>query len=105
MSLCKNVLLGSLIILNTLLGLRGLWRQDRNFFTMHPFSDPIVTCSITAFDNQSPIPLPYPTYRRLSTPTFTNRTYLEIIPLYEKGLTQVLQRTHPTARVTIRCIP
>ncbi|MBI3336017.1 hypothetical protein HYZ98_00430 [Candidatus Peregrinibacteria bacterium] len=105
MSLRKNFLIGFLIILNTLLGLRGLWQEDRNFFTMHPFSDPIVTCAITAFDGEKPIPPPPHSYRRIPASVFTNRTYLEVIPLYAKGLTQILRTTHPSGRVDIRCIP
>ena len=101
----NKVLIGFFIVLNLMLGLRGLWKEELNFFTMHPFSDPIVTCAITANDGEKPLPLLSEYYRRIPSPTFTNRTYLEVIPLYANGLTQRIQKTYPNGHVDIRCLP
>lgn len=101
-----SIVLG-LILLNLLLGLRGLWREDRDFFTMHPFSDPIVRCTVRhwAEEGGRKLPLPFPkhTYRQIPASSFTKRFYLEALPLFARGLEAAAQRSVPAARVAIRC--
>lgn len=96
-------------LLNAALGMRGLWHADRDFFTQHPFSDPLVHCEVFAWTEQGGevfgLPLPARMYRTVPAPSYTLRFYLELVPHYEAALTQALRRVHPGATVDIDCRP
>lgn len=97
------------ILLNTALGLRGLWQQSKNFGSMHPFSDPVVDCRVHAYEERGGVwyalPLPRQLYRNLLGSHFVSRFYLEQVPYFNRGLTQLLGRVHPQAQVQVDCIP
>ena len=93
------------VVLNVLLGIRGLSREGVDFFTMKPFNDPIVHCEIDIADGSKPITFPEHSYAYLPTASFTARVYLEVMPLYARGLAQSLYAEHPNAVVHIQCIP
>lgn len=89
--------------LHLLLGFRGLWKEDHDFFAMKPFSDPVMTCIVRIMENGALLPFPSATYVRVPAATFTGRPYLETLPLHAEGLRTFLQATHPQARVEILC--
>lgn len=101
----RSLLIIVAVACNALLGLRGLWEQDVNFFTQHPYSDPAVSCVIDANADGKEIALPNRLYRNLPGQTFTSRLYLEQIPYFEEGLTAHLRTKHPAATVHITCTP
>lgn len=109
MKLAASLVTSAVILLNTSLGLRGLWQQDKDFGTMHPFSDPVVECKVHAFEqrgeNRYDLPLPISLYRNILSAHFTSRLYLEQLPYFERGFTGTLRRTHPNAQVHIDCNP
>lgn len=100
------VILGT-IFLHLLLGLRGFGEEGVDFFTMKPFSDPFVQCSVQVSREEGghSVPLPFPshTYRQIPSLSFRRRLYLEALPLYARGLEETLQRTTPDARAEILC--
>lgn len=95
MALLRTVAVLGVILLHLLLGLRGFRREGVDFFTMKPFSAPLVHCTVH--------PFPKHTYRQIPAPSFTKRLYLEALPLFARGLTSAAKRSVPHARITIRC--
>lgn len=88
-------------------GVSGLWQEDKNYFTMHPFSDPVVDCTVQAFvpTPQGPqsVPLPTVLYRTLPSTSFRSRLYLQNLQAFQAGLEQYALRKHSEAMVEIRC--
>jgi len=97
------------MILNVLLGVRGVAGHDtKDFFTMRPFSSPIVRCTVSAFlrDGESRDPLPFPDvhYVRFPSAITIQRRYLETLPLYAEGMRKVVQRLEPRGESTMTCV-
>jgi len=96
MKFAASLFICVVILLNTSLGLRGLWKQDTDFGSMHPYSDPAVKCAIYAYEERGGVryelPLPHRLYRNLPGPHFVSRFYLEQTPYFEDGLTAMLRR-------------
>lgn len=83
------------LILHLSLGIRGLWQQDKNIFTQHPFSDPFLHCVVLSPSIEA---LPLQMYRGLRNTEFSSRIYLELLPAFKEGLQRYSQND-----VEIRC--
>lgn len=75
-----------ILCLHLCLGFRGVWQQDKNLFTQHPFSDPYVRCQLSASADAA---IPKMLYRTVRSVDYKGRMYLELLPALEQGLQQV----------------
>lgn len=97
----SRLLVPAVIVAQLLLGVRGLWHADRDFFAMHPFAAPAVACAVRA-EAEGRAVVPPQGYRALRG-NVLQPSYLETLPLYAAGIRTQLRRTHPDARVRIEC--
>lgn len=91
-----------LIITELLLGMRGLGGTDTDFFSMHPFSTPMMHCEVRAYREGKPLNVPESgLYSRVPGANFRGSFYLEFIPAYERAIAGHLRADD----VRIDCTP
>ena len=93
----SRVVVPALLLLELSLGARGIFREDRDLMTMHPYGSPFMQCIVDASE------LPSQMYLHIPSGSFTSPVYLELLPLEQQALERFLRRTHPDAHLAIRC--
>lgn len=90
-------------------GIRGLGRNDRDFFTLHPFSTPPVRCDVMIREPKNGklvvVPFPEKSYKRIEAASFEAVNYLEFNDAYARAMEKMINDEHPGAQVRIDCTP